>query len=300
MEKIVDCHFHIWDLKANYYPWLTDKVSENVTRVNGDYSSIRKDYLIEDFKKDYDGLNVVAAVHVQADADPADSVKESAWLQSVADTTGNGMPQGFVARGDLRAPNAAEIIEAHCTFPNMRGVRVEMHPGLNAPPDYNPLTDENWLHNFGLLEKHNLMLEVRAASPDQAEGVIKLLRDHPDTDFVFPHLGLSIWRDEEAIAAWKRNIKIYGELPNVYLKLSGYGLFGQRWTIDEVRPYVLDCVDALGPDRLVCGSNFPVDSLAASYQQVWETHSTLLDEAGCTSAEKEKIFHDNGKRVYRL
>ena len=300
MEKLIDCHFHIWDLKANYYPWLTDKVSENVTKITGDYSSIRKNYLIEDFRKDHGGLNVVAAVHLQADVDPADSVKESAWLQSVADTTGNGMPQGFVARGDLSAPNAAEIIEAHCAFPNMRGMRVEMHPGLNAAPDYNPLKDENWLHNFSLLEKHNLVFEVRAASPEQTEGVIRLMRDHPDTNFVFPHLGLSIWRDEEAIAAWKRNIRIYGDLPNVYLKLSGYGLFGLGWTIDEVRPYVLDCIEAMGPDRLVCGSNYPVDSMASSYVRIWETHAALLDDAGCTGAERGKIFHDNGKRLYRL
>ena len=300
MEKIIDCHFHIWDLNANYYPWLTDKVSENITRINGDYSSIRKDYLIEDFRRDIGGLNVVAAVHVQADVNPPDAVKETAWLQSVADTTGNGMPQGIVARGDLRAPDAAEVIEAHCAFPNLRGLRAEMHPGLGAPADYNPLKDETWLRNLALLEKHNLVLEVRAASPEQTEDVIRLMRDHPNINFVFPHLALSIWRDEDTIAAWKRTIKVYGQMPNVFLKLSGYGLFGKEWTIDEVRPYVLDCIDALGPDQLVCGSNFPVDSLAGSYARIWETHSTLLDEAGCTGAERAKIFHDTGKRLYRL
>ncbi|WP_147395462.1 amidohydrolase family protein [Altericroceibacterium spongiae] len=300
MEKIIDCHFHLWDLKVNYYPWLTDRISENVTRINGDYRSIRKNYLIEDFRKDMAGVDVVAAVHLQADADPADSVSESAWLQSVADSEGNGMPQGFVARGDLRASDAAETIEQHCAFPNLRGLRAEMHPGLGAPADYNPLKDETWLRNLALLEKHKLVLEVRAASPEQTDDVISLIRAHPNINFVFPHLALSIWRDEEAIAAWKQTIRIYGELPNVYLKLSGYGLFGKEWTIDEVRPYVLDCIDAIGPDRLVCGSNYPVDGLAASYARIWETHSTLLDEAGCNAAERAKIFHDNGKRLYRL
>lgn len=300
MEKLIDCHFHIWDLKANYYPWLTDKPSENITKIIGDYTKIRKDYLIEDFRRDHGGLNVVAAVHVQADVNPADSVRESEWLQSVADTTGSGMPQGFVAKADFQAPNAAEIIDAHCAFANMRGMRAEMHPGLNAAPDFDPLKDETWLSNLRLLEKYNLVCEVRAVSPEQTEGVIQLMRDHPKINFVFPHLGLSIWRDADAIAAWKRNIKRYGELPNVYVKLSGYGLFGPNWTIDEVRPFVLDCIDALGPDRVVCGSNYPVDSIAASYVRIWETHSALLDDAGCTAKEREKIFHGNGKRLYRL
>lgn len=300
MEKLIDCHFHIWDLNANYYPWLTDKPSENITKIMGDYTRIRRNYLIEDFRRDHGGLNIVAAVHVQADVNPPDSLRESEWLQSVADGAGNGMPQGFIARGDLRAPNAAEVIEAHCAFRNMRGMRIEMHPGLGAAPDYDPLKDETWLRNFTLVERHNLVFEVRAASPEQTKGVIRLIRDHPNVNFVFPHLALSIWRDEDAIAAWKRNIKVYGELPNVYLKLSGYGLFGQGWTIEEVRPYVLHCIDALGPDHLVCGSNYPVDSMASSYVRIWETHAALLDSAGCTSAEREKIFHDNGKRLYRL
>lgn len=300
MEKLIDTHFHIWDLNANYYPWLTDKPSENISKIIGDYSKIRKNYLIDDFRKDIGDLNVVAAVHLQADVNLPDSLKESAWLQSVADTTGNGMPQGFVARGDLRAPNAAEVIEAHCAFPNMRGMRAEMHPGLDAAPDYDPLKDEVWLRNFALLEKHNLVFEVRAASPAQTEDVIRLMRNHPGMNFVFPHLGLSVWRDEEAIAAWKRNIKIFGELGNVYIKLSGYGLFGEHWTIDEVRPYVLDCIEAMGPNRLVCGSNYPVDSIASSYARIWETHATLLDDAGCTGAEREKIFHGNAKYLYSL
>lgn len=300
MEKLIDCHFHIWDLKANYYPWLTDKPSDTITKIIGDYTKIRRNYLIEDFRKDHGALNIVAAVHVQADVNRPDSVRESAWLQSVADSTGCGMPQGFVARGDLNASNAAELIDAHSAFRNMRGMRIEMHPGLGVAPDYDPLKDEVWLRNFSLVEKHNLVFEVRAASPEQTEGVIRLIRDHPNVSFVFPHLALSIWRDEEAIAAWKRTLKIFGELPNVYLKLSGYGLFGKEWTFDEVRPYVLHCIDALGPDHLVCGSNYPVDSIASSYARIWETHAALLDAAGCSAAEKEKIFHDNGKRLYRL
>ncbi|RKF23072.1 hypothetical protein D6851_00775 [Altericroceibacterium spongiae] len=300
MEKLIDCHFHIWDLDANYYPWLTDNVSENVTKITGDYSSIRRNYLVEDFRKDIGDLNVVAAVHVQADADPKDSVKETQWLQSVADGSGNGMPQGIVARGALNADNAEEIIEAHCACPNMRGMRVEMHPGLNAPADYNPLKDEKWLRNFALLQKHDLVFEVRAASPEQTKDVIQLMRDHPETNFVFPHLALSIWRDEEAIAAWKRNIKIFGELPNAYIKLSGYGLFGLGWTTEMVRPYVMDVIDAMGPDQVVCGSNYPVDSMAAPYSRIWETHFQLLDDAGITGADRAKILHDNGKRVYKL
>lgn len=300
MEKLIDCHFHIWDLNANYYPWLTDKPSEGITKVIGDYTKIRRNYLIEDFRRDHGGLNVVGAVHLQADVNPADTIRESKWLQSVADTAGNGMPQGFVASADLRAPNAVELIDGHCAFANMRGIRAEMHSGKHGVPDADPLKDEMWLRNLELLEKRDLVVEVRAASPQQTEGVIRLIRDHPKINFVFPHLALSFWRDADAISAWKRTIKRYGELPNAHIKLSGYGLFGKDWTIDQVKPFVLDCLGAFGPDRVVCGSNYPVDSIAAPYFRIWETHSALLDDAGCTAAERQKVFHDNGRRLYRL
>ncbi|MEZ5649885.1 MAG: amidohydrolase family protein [Burkholderiaceae bacterium] len=300
MDELIDCHFHIWDLDANYYPWLTDKPNEAVRRVCGDYSRIMKNYRIEDFRRDHGGLNVVAAVHLQADIDPADTVRESEWLQSVADSTGNGMPQGFVASVDLRAADAEQCIERHCAFANMRGIRTEMHRGGHGALGFDPLTDETWLRNFSLLERHDLVSEVRAASPEQTEDVIRLIREHPSVRFVFPHLALSLWRDDDAIAAWRRNIKRYGELPNAYIKMSGYGLFGADWTIDQVRPFVLHCIEAFGPDRVVCGSNFPVESLAGSYVRVWETHSTLLDDAGCSGAERAKILHDNARRLYRL
>lgn len=300
MDKLIDCHFHIWDLERNYYPWLTDQVSENITQVIGDYSRIRRNYLIEDFRRDIGDLNVVAAVHLQADVTQDDSVNESVWLQEVADGDGSGMPEAFVARGNLGSPDAAKIITEHCEFPNMRGLRVEMHPGLGAPSDYDPLKDQVWLSNFALLKQHDLVFEVRAASPEQTAGVIRLMQDNPDTTFVFPHLGLSVWRDEESIAAWRRNLKVYGGLPNVYIKLSGYGLFGPQWTIDEVRPYVMDCIDAMGADKLVCGSNYPVDSIASSYRRIWDTHADLLARAGCSQADTKKIYHDNAKQLYQL
>lgn len=28
--EIVDCHHHLWDLQANYYPWLTDRIGKRV------------------------------------------------------------------------------------------------------------------------------------------------------------------------------------------------------------------------------------------------------------------------------
>ena len=59
--EIIDCHHHLWDLTANYYPWLTHKIG---TRVGGDYAAIRKNSLLADFFHDAAELKLVKSVHV--------------------------------------------------------------------------------------------------------------------------------------------------------------------------------------------------------------------------------------------
>ncbi|MEO7851613.1 MAG: thioesterase, partial [Rubrivivax sp.] len=61
LTRIVDAHHHLWDLGANRYPWLTDRVGP---RMYGDYADIRRDYLVVDYKRDIGALPVLKTVHV--------------------------------------------------------------------------------------------------------------------------------------------------------------------------------------------------------------------------------------------
>ena len=107
--RIVDAHHHLWDLSANYYPWLTDRITE---RVCGDYAAIRRDYRLADFRRDAAGLNLVKSVHVQAEHDPRDPVREIRWLQAIADDPdSDGFPHAVVAYADLAAPDIEAILE---------------------------------------------------------------------------------------------------------------------------------------------------------------------------------------------
>ena len=96
---VVDTHHHLWDLSANDYPWLTDRIT---TRVCGEYSAIRKNYLLEDFFDDAEDVNLVKSIHVQAEHDHTDSVRETRWLQKIADLpSSRGFPHGIIAFADL-------------------------------------------------------------------------------------------------------------------------------------------------------------------------------------------------------
>ena len=96
---IVDAHHHLWDLRANYYPWLSDRIGP---RMYGDYASVRRDYLVQDFRADIGTLPVRKSVHVPAEHDARDPVRETRWLQAVAGAPGSGgYPHAIVAYADL-------------------------------------------------------------------------------------------------------------------------------------------------------------------------------------------------------
>src|SRR4029078_722371 len=89
---IIDAHHHLWDLSGNHYPWLLDP---KTPRVYGDHSPICRDYLISAFLRDIAHQPIAKSVHVQADHDSGDPVRETRWLQSIADR--HGYPHAIVA-----------------------------------------------------------------------------------------------------------------------------------------------------------------------------------------------------------
>src|SRR5260370_41682788 len=116
---VADAHHHLWDLKALRYPWLQGP--PGAEGFSGDTSPIRRDYSIDDFLADSRGSGVVRSVHVQAEADPSDPVAETRWLQRIADA--HGFPHDLVAFVALDKKDAETILEGHCQYANMGGIR---------------------------------------------------------------------------------------------------------------------------------------------------------------------------------
>ena len=103
MLRIVDAHHHLWDLRVNRYPWLTDARREMLI---GDPAPIARNYLLSDFLADSATQNVVKSVHLEAGHSGDDPVLETAWLQSVADDPASrGFPHAIVAFANLADPD---------------------------------------------------------------------------------------------------------------------------------------------------------------------------------------------------
>ena len=86
--------------------------------------------------------------------------------------------------------------------------------------------------------------------------------------------------------------------PNVFVKLSGYGMTDNRWTVDSIRPFVRGPIEWFGPERAMFGSNFPVDRLMADYDRLWNAYRTLI--ADLSEPEQAALLGGTAERVYRI
>jgi predicted TIM-barrel fold metal-dependent hydrolase len=297
MVTIVDAHHHLWDLRANSYPWLLDPTTP---RLYGDHSAICHDYPLADYLRDMASVGVVKSVHVQADSDFGDPVRETRWLQGVADRPDNpaGFPHGIVAFADFSKPDVAAVLEQHCASPNMRGIRQALN-GIVTNPARHPdiLNSDLWRANIGLLRAHHMSFDLQLF-PSQMESAARLARQHPDVQFILLHVGLPMDQTQDGLARWHRGLEQLAACPNVAVKVSGFGMFDHNWTIESIRPLVLTTIESFGLERAMFGSNFPVDGIWADGARVWNAYLAIT--ADFSESDRQSLFHDNAVTFYRL
>ncbi|NKJ49011.1 amidohydrolase [Burkholderia sp. SG-MS1] len=295
--QVVDPHIHLWDLKTHHYPWLANPRTSFV----GDARSLKHDYLIGDLLAETGEIEILKLVHVDANHDPADPVEETRWLQGIADSEGRGMPNGIVAGADLSADNAAQVLEAHAAFANTRGIRQILNVHANPLYDYvsrHYMHEPTWRRNFALLREHGLSFDLQLY-PSQMRDAAALAKEYADTQFIVNHAGMFVDRSSvEGYRAWRDGMCILASCDNVSVKISGLAMFDHGWTVESLRPYVLETIDTFGTARAMFASNFPVDRLFSSYTKLWNAYASIVADA--SDAEKDALFRRNAERIYRI
>lgn len=283
----VDTHVHYWDLKDPNlkYEWLE---RDWVHPVLGDIDGLKVlKYTADQYIAETRFQNVIKCVHVQAAIGIADPVQETRWLQEQADRT--GFPHGIVAHCDLSSRDAAETIERHMGYANVRGVR-DFGQG-----DY--LVDPSWQRGYGLLAAHKLVfcLDLIPENLGKARG---LAENQPDVALCIDHAGFPRARDPDYFQMWNRGMRDAAGAPNVVCKISGLGMCDNTWTVESIRPWVLACIEAFGTERTFFGTNWPVDHLYSSYGDVIRAYEQII--ADFSPAEREALFSSNAERVFRI
>ena len=295
-RRIIDTHHHLWDLGHGYrYPWLQDRPLG--VGVCGDVAPIARDYLADDYRADTAGYDLVKSVHVEAVA--ADAVGETRWLAPLV--AAGGPPYAIVARAELHAPDVERVLAAQAEFPAVRGIRhiVNWHanPRLTFTDRSDLLTDPAWRAGYRLLRKYGLSFDLQLY-PGQMEDAYRLAADNPETLVILNHAGMPVDRDPDGIKAWQQGMKRLASAPNVVAKISGLGMVDWSWTSESIRPFVRGTIDYFGTDRVMFGSNFPVDKLYSSFDTLYGAYENIV--ADLTEAEQDKLFHGNALTHYRL
>lgn len=284
----VDAHHHLWDLDAVHYPWLM----ENAPRFFGDPKPIQRNYLVPEFQKDAAGFD--ASVHIQVGA--ADPWAEAAWIDNVAAET-PGWPAAQVVFADLTDPNFSAVLDRYQTLSSLRGVRqiIGRAPGEDSVTGTNALLgDPAFLRGLAMAAERGLSFDLQLIPELMAEAAA-VFAQVPTLKIALCHAGSPHDRTEGGLAAWASALTTLSHLPNVTCKLSGLGMFDHDWTAESIAPIVAGCLDQFGPDRLMFGSNFPVDSLSSDYATLVAAYEDLLP----TDA-KAAIFGKTAARFYQL
>lgn len=295
--KIVDPHQHFWRLGQGAYPWLERERLPSFRY--GDYSALRRDYLPEDFRRDAAKQNVVMTVHVEAEWDPRDPLAETRWLMQLKEE--QGLPTTMVGQAWFARDDVAEVLAGHAAFPAVKGVRQK--PAAAPSPAEarrgapGSMDDPVWRKGYALLERHGLHYELQTPWW-HLDAAADLARDFPRIPIVLNHTGLPADRSAEGLAGWRRALEGFAAQPNTALKISGLGLLDKSWPVESNRQVVREAIRIFGVDRCMFASNYPVDSLVASYDLIFDSFKSFV--ADLPRAEQEKLFHDNAVRIYRL
>ncbi len=293
---IIDAHHHFWDLSLGKHPWLCG--SERIPFRYGDYSPICRNYLVEEYLGDVAGHNVVKTVHMEAEWTPDDPVGETKWLHGLHERTGYPhalIGQAWFVRGDI-----ADVLAGHAAYPLVRSVRQK--PAAAASPEAlvagapGSMADAAFRDGYAGLAKHGLHYDLQTPWWHLGEAA-DLARDFPDTLIILNHTGLPADRSEDGLTAWREAMERFADQPNTAVKISGIGVPGKKWTAELNGGIVLKTIDIFGVDRCMFASNFPVDSICASYDEIFKSFKETV--AGFDEADRCKLFHDNAARIYR-
>ncbi len=184
--------------------------------------------------------------------------------------------------------DAIELIDRQMTASRFRGVRPM---GANM----GPVPDPEVLH---ALRERDLVFELMT-HPDQLGVAAEQLAGFDDLIVVVEHTGWPRSNTDEERALWRAGIDALAGLgDNVVCKLSGLAMPLQSMEVDAFAPWLEYAIDAFGVDRCMFASNFPVDSMYGTFDELYATFSAVTDGFGGDS--RKKLFASNAERVYRF
>lgn len=270
----IDSHQHFWRLSRGDYGWLTPALKP-----------IYRDFEPADLAPHLAQHDIASTILVQAAATEA----ETHHLLALAAAT--PFVAGVVGWTDFEAPDAPARIAALAADPLLVGLR----PMVQDIPDPDWLAKPALAPAFAALREHGLVFDA-LVKPPQIPALLTLLERETELPVVIDH-GAKPDLTGADLSAWRGGIAALAARPNTACKLSGLATeAGPGWREATLAPAVAQLLACFGPERLLWGSDWPVATLAAAYDQ-WLAAAERLT-ATLNASERAAIFGGNAARIY--
>ena len=276
---IVDAHVHLWDAEHTPQPWMT-----------AEDAAIARPFGPDDLRPLLDRNGVDAVVLVQGACLDSDTdyllatAERHDWIAAVTAWVALDQP----ARGLRRL---AEL-ERHPAFGAVRHL-------IHNEADPHWILRQPVLESLAALEQRGVILELPVVFPRHLGDVPILADRFPRLSIVIDHLGKPPIGTGE-MPTWERELQAAAAFPNVLAKLSGLNTAIERadWRVDDLLPACEAALRCFGPDRLMCGSDWPVALLNGDYDRVWEATRRIVETVA--PGDAPALLGENTVRVYGL
>lgn len=272
----VDSHQHFWKLDRADYHWL-----------KAEPQSLSRDFLPTDLQPLLEQTGVEYTVTVQA----AETVAETEFILSLA--AENRFIAGVVGWVDMVSPDAIEILERLSQCPKLVGIR----------PVIQGIADPNWMLKpeldpvFRYLVHNDLSFDA-LVKPVHLDALYRLLQRYPDLRVVIDH-GAKPDIASSSFSPWAEKIQRIADESRAFCKLSGLVTeAANRAGYEDLYPYMSHLVNCFGPSRVMWGSDWPVCTLAATYNQWIQYLETFL--SGFALEERKSIWGESAITFYKL
>lgn len=281
--RVIDSHMHLLDVtQHDWYPGLKQMADAYAL------PHLYQDFLLEDYRTAAGDITIDKFVHVSATTKSRAYLDETEWSTTLADNAQLDMVHIGTVDPSLPATGIVADLEAQASSPRFRGVRVlgDLEPGSHAAG-----TILSWL------AEHGQIFDLVTA-PAEMTAWLRTLASYPELTVVLEHTGWPSGTDEAARTEWEDALQRFASETNSACKISGLGMTTVDLSESALRPWIEYAFQTLGWDRVMFGSNMPIETMAGSYTDYLATLRAILAEAG--PQQQQKFWADNAERIYRF
>lgn len=280
---VIDAHVHQWSVTDNDWYTALQPFAEQVGT-----PTLYSDFLPADYRAAAGDLSVEKFVHVSAATAPRAYLDEAQWVDELADRENLDMVLIGSVAPDLSAADITADLEQQARSRRFRGIRVLA--GLE-PESAAATTILAWLERGGYV--FDLVTH-----PESMPRWLDLLARYPQLSVALEHTGWPSATDEAGFDAWHTAIRTCARRPGIACKITGLGMATADLSVDVLRPWIENAIAEFGWDRVMFGSNMPIETMAGTYGQWIDTVRTLLAEASGT--ERRHFYTDTAATTYRI